>query len=51
MATKTNSKPCQTSEMELFAQVVTGYRSELRTLPKTNFDKTKRKEPNEVHNN
>ena len=32
-ATKANSKPCQTSEMELFVQVVTCFRSELRILP------------------
>ena len=33
MATKANSKPCQTSEMELFPQVVTGFRGERRILP------------------
>ena len=33
MATKANSKPCHTSEMELFLQVVTGFRGELRILP------------------
>ena len=33
MATKANSRPCQTSEMELFPQVVTGFRGELRILP------------------
>ena len=33
MAAKANSKPCQTSEMELFPQVVTGFRGELRILP------------------
>ena len=33
MAAKANSKPCQTSEMELFPQVVTGFRDELRILP------------------
>ena len=33
MAIKANSKPCQTSEMELFPQVVTGFRGELRILP------------------
>ena len=33
MATKANSKLCQTSEMELFAQVVTGFRGKLRILP------------------
>ena len=32
MATKANSKPCQTSEMELFPQVLTGFRGELRIL-------------------
>ena len=32
MAKKANSKPCQSSEMELFAQVVTGFRGELRIL-------------------
>ena len=31
--TKINSKPCQTAEMELFPQVVTGFRGELRILP------------------
>ena len=31
MATKANSKPCQTSEME--PQDVTGYRGEFRILP------------------
>ena len=31
--TKVNSKPCQTAETELFLQVVTGFRRELRTLP------------------
>ena len=34
MATKTNTKPCKTSEMELFSQVVTGFRGELRILSK-----------------
>ena len=29
MATKANSKPCQTSEMDLFPQIVTGLRGEL----------------------
>ena len=32
MATKANSKPCQTSEMELFPQVITGFRGKLRIL-------------------
>ena len=32
MATKANSKPSQTSEMELFPQVVTGFRGEPRIL-------------------
>ena len=31
--TKMNSKPCQTAEMELSLQVVTGFRGELRILP------------------
>ena len=31
--TKMNSNPCQTAEMELFLQVVTGFRGELRILP------------------
>ena len=31
--TKVNSKPCQRVEMELFPQVVTGFRGELRILP------------------
>ena len=31
--TKVNSKPCQTAEIQLFLQVVTGFRGELRTLP------------------
>ena len=31
--TKVNSKPCQTAVMELFPQVVTGSRGELRILP------------------
>ena len=31
--TKVNSKPCQTAEMELSPQVVTGFRGELRILP------------------
>ena len=31
--TKVSSKPCQTSEMELFLQVLTGFRDELRILP------------------
>ena len=31
--TKVNSKPCQTAEMELLQQVVTGFRGELRILP------------------
>ena len=30
---KVNSKPCQTAEMELSPQVVTGFRGELRILP------------------
>ena len=33
MDTKANSKSCQTSETELFPQVVTGFRDELRILP------------------
>ena len=33
MATKANSKPCQTSEMELFLQVANGFGGELRILP------------------
>ena len=33
MAAKANSKSCQTSEMELFPQVVTGFGGELRILP------------------
>ena len=33
MATKVNSKFYQTSEMELFPQVFTGFRGELRILP------------------
>ena len=32
MTAKTNSKPCQTSEMELFSQFVTDIRGELRIL-------------------
>ena len=32
MATKANSKPCKTSEMVLFPQVVTGFRGELKIL-------------------
>ena len=32
MATKENSKPSQTSEMELFPQVATDFRGELRIL-------------------
>ena len=32
MTTKANSKPCQTSEMELSPQVVTGYRDEFRKM-------------------
>ena len=31
--TKLSSKPCQTSEMELFARVVAGFRGELRISP------------------
>ena len=31
--TKANSKPCETAEMELFLQVVTDFRGELRILP------------------
>ena len=31
--TKVNSKLCQTSEMELFPRVVSGFRGELRILP------------------
>ena len=38
MATQANSKPCQTSEMELFPQVVTGFRDELKFLPNTEMD-------------
>ena len=30
---KANSKPCQTSEMELFLQVVTGFRDKFRFMP------------------
>ena len=30
--TKVNSKPCQAAEMDLFPQVVTGFRDELRIL-------------------
>ena len=32
MAAKANSKPCQAPEMELFSQVVTGFRGQLRIL-------------------
>ena len=31
--TKVSSKSCQTSEMELFPQVVTGFRGKLTILP------------------
>ena len=31
--TNMNSKLCQTAEVELFPQVVTGFRSELRIFP------------------
>ena len=34
MATKANKKPCKTSEIELFPLVVTGFRGEVRILPK-----------------
>ena len=33
MATKANSKPCQTSKMELLPQIVTVFKGELRILP------------------
>ena len=33
MATKANSKACQTSEKELFPQLVTSFRGELKILP------------------
>ena len=33
MATKGNSNSCQTSEMELFPQVFTGFTGELGILP------------------
>ena len=33
MTTKANLKPCQTTEIELFPQVVTGFRGALKTLP------------------
>ena len=32
MAGNANSKPCQASEMELFTQAVTGFKSEFRIL-------------------
>ena len=35
MATKANTKPCKTFEMELFPQVVAGFRGELRILQKS----------------
>ena len=34
MITKASSKPCLTSEMELFPQFVTGFRGEFKILPK-----------------
>ena len=33
-ATKANTKPCKTSEMELFSQVVTSFKGKLRISPK-----------------
>ena len=36
--TKVNPKPCQTSEMRLFPQAVTGFRSELRILPTSKME-------------
>ena len=33
MATKANSKPCQTSEMVLFPQIATGLTGELIIMP------------------
>ena len=35
MPAKTNSKPCQKSEMELFPQIITGFRGEIRILQNT----------------
>ena len=32
MAKKMNSKPCQTSEVEIFPKVVTGCKAEFKTL-------------------
>ena len=36
--TKVNSKPCQTGEMELFPEVVTNFRGELRILPTSKLE-------------
>ena len=35
---KVNSKPWQTAEMDLFLQVVTGFRGELRILPTSKME-------------
>ena len=46
MVAKANSKPSQSSETELFLQIVTGFRGKLRILPNTQheaFCKTSRK--------
>ena len=34
MATKANTELCKTFEIELYSQVVIGFRGELRILPK-----------------
>ena len=38
MATKANSKPCQTSETDLFPQVVTGFMGEIRTCQNSKME-------------
>ena len=49
--TKVNTKPCQTSEMKLFSQVVTDFRGYLSSEQHNLLlGKTKKKEPNELQN-
>ena len=38
MTTKANSKPYQTSAMELFSQVVTNYKGKFRILPTSKME-------------
>ena len=44
MITKANLKPCVASEIQLFPEVVTGFRGEFRILPKMEQEMDKKME-------